>query len=443
MWNVGELFVLSDLHLANERGTGLFQADTELAECLNWVLTETRDSVIVLAGDILDFLVMTGENTKTGFDGLGERTREIVEHHPEVFEALGELARSGRHRLVIMAGNHDPELIFPVVQETVERRMGINFTNPVVRWLVQGEALRLRVGNAVVLIEHGNVLDPWNRINHAALQGAFSLASRNLSYRDDYQPPPGSRLVLEVVNEMRHSFHWIDCLKPETETVLPLLRHFASWTQQRSIFRLADDYLSLKTFAINKRMVNSRNPEKLYKGEKETEDSPKDQAFNAWVNAVYEEERLVLGNKRKDNKLMEKLRLVSAQDNFFEIDKPDDSGPYLRPLFESGADLVIHGHTHSAKANYMEGGFYFNTGTWGQLLRLPKSYESDEVWQVFLETLRTDKVETSRRPTFARVQHLKEHDVITAALLEWQRPGPKTLAARRFSDRKTGWQKEV
>jgi UDP-2,3-diacylglucosamine pyrophosphatase LpxH len=442
MWAVGELIVLSDIHLATERGTGLFQADAELADCLRWILAETRDSVTVLAGDILDFLVRTNGNTITGFNHLSERTQAIIDHHREVFEALGKLSQSPRHRLVIMGGNHDPELIFPTVQETVERHFGISFTNPSIRWLVQGEALRLCVGNAVVLVEHGNVLDPWNRINHAALQGAFSLASRNLSDVSDYQPPPGSRLVLEVVNELRRSFRWIDCLKPETETVLPLLRHFASWTQQRLIFRLADDYLSMKTFAINKKIMNSRNPEKLYKGEKEAENTPKDQAFRAWVNAVYEEERLILGNEKKESKLIEKLRLVSAQDTFFDIKKPDDSVPYLQPIFERGADLVIHGHTHAAKAYAVEGGFYLNTGTWGQLLPLPKSYESDDAWQIFLELLRQDKVESFRRPTFARVQQNQKQDVTTAALLEWQRQGPKTLAARRFSDRKTGWQKE-
>lgn len=438
MWSVRELFILSDLHLAAERGGG-FQADTQLAACLRWILAEGRDSLVVLAGDVLDFLVSSNGKKATGFD-LGERTREILDHHPEVFEGLGELARSPRHRLVIMGGNHDPELIFPAVQETVERGLGLSFTNPVIRWLVQGEALRLCVGNAVVLIEHGNVLDPWNRIDHSSLRSAFSLGSRNLLCASDYQPPLGSRLALEVMNELRHSFHWIDCLKPETEALLPLLMHFAS-RQQESILGLADDYLSMKTSALNR--MNSPNPEKLYKGGKETEDSPRDQAFKAWVRGAYERKGPAIGNNRKDSNPVERLRLVSGQDAYFEIDEPDYSSPYLRPVFERGTDLVVHGHTHSAKAYPIGNGLYLNTGTWCQLMRLPKSYESDQVWQDFLEILKADKVNGFRRPTLAHVRHIQKQNMTEAALLEWRESGPETLAWRVFSDRETGWQEEV
>ena len=438
MWSVDELFVLSDIHMTAENNVGLFQVDTELANCLHWILTETRNSLVLLNGDILDFLPMRTGETINDFNNLGELTQKIIEHHPEVFDALAELARSPKHQLIIMSGNHDPELVFPLTQETIERRLGLNFSNPVIRWSVQGEALRLQVGNAVVLIEHGNALDPWNRIDHDGLRIAYALASRNLSDGIDYQPPLGSRLVLEVVNELRESFHWIDFLKPETEAALPLLRHFCSWRQQKSILSLADNYLSLKNFAMNK--INLRNPEKLYKGEKEIGKSPKDKAFESWVHAVSNHERPTLEGNRQKEKLIEKLRLVSSQDNFFEINKPDDSIPYLIPIFKGGTDLVIHGHTHSAKSYAVEGGWYLNTGTWGQLLRLPKSYESDEIWQDFLEILQKDKAESFRRLTFARIENVQEENVTTASLLEWQGSEPQVLSKRRFSDRKLGWQ---
>src|SRR5882672_8191415 len=110
MWNAEELFVLSDLHLAAERGVGLFQSDLELTQCLNWILEESQDSSVVLAGDVLDFLVGDHVESKD-FSVLDRRTRQIIDHHPEIFDALAKLALSDRHRLVIMGGNHDPELI--------------------------------------------------------------------------------------------------------------------------------------------------------------------------------------------------------------------------------------------------------------------------------------------------------------------------------------------
>jgi UDP-2,3-diacylglucosamine pyrophosphatase LpxH len=442
MWDTKDLFVLSDLHLAAERDQGSFQSDAELSACLGWILRETCESLTVLAGDILDFLAVTNGNRKGSFDHLGDQTQSIIEHHPEVFEALTNLARSPHHQLVILGGNHDPELIFPTVQEALERRLGGDLSNPPVRWLVHGEALRVRVGEAVVLSEHGNALDPWNRINHAALQSAFSLASRNLSDVSDYQQPPGSRLVLEVLSQLRDSYHWVDCLKPETEAVLPLLWHFSTWKQRKLIFDLADDYLSMKVFALNKKIGNAHNPERLYKGEKETENSEKDRVFKEWIDAVYEQQRLTLGGERKEGKLINALRSVSARDTFFEVERPDESAKYLQPIFQSGADVVIHGHTHSAKACALEGGLYINTGTWAQLLRLPQSYETDETWKDFLNLLRKNDVESFRRPTFARVRSDSDRGVTTAALLEWRQQGPETLTSRQFSGRETGWRKD-
>lgn len=444
MWQANELFILSDLHLAAERGVGLFQADEELADCLRWILTETRDSVIVLAGDMLDFLAPNHENPEPGFNGLGNRTQNIIDHHPEVFEALSELARSPQHRLVILGGDHDPELIFPPVQERVERCFGIRFSNPTVRWIVQGEALRLRVGNAIVLIEHGNVLDPWNRIDHSALQSAFSLASCNLLDGCDYQLPlpPGSRLGLKVMNELRNDYAWIDYLKPETEVALPLLWHFASSTQQTQILNLIDEHFDIKDRAFKGKIDNLGKAERLYKGEKASDHSSKDQVLKAWDADARRQQRLSPGKAEKNDKLIEKLKLISALDSFFEIDLLDDSTLYLQPRFEAGSDLVIHGHTHSAKAYPVAGGFYINTGTWGQLLHLPNSNDSTAVWQRYLDQLGTNEVQSVRRPTFARVQHQEKQNVTTASLLEWQQRSPMTLTARRFSDRQSGWRKE-
>jgi UDP-2,3-diacylglucosamine pyrophosphatase LpxH len=471
MSNVEDLFILSDLHLSARRGAGLFQADAELAACLGWILTNTRDSLIVLAGDVLDFLVLSDEDRERGFYDLGERTQEIISSHPEVFKALARLAQSRRHRMVIMGGDHDPELIFPTVQEAIENGLGIHFNNSTIRWLVQGEALRLRVGNAVVLIEHGNSLDPWNRINHSHLRGALSLASRNLlqpirrigqadgtldtsarsgafSYRlldgGDYELPLtlGGKLALAVVHELRDRYRWVDCLEPKTEAILPLLWPFASSTQQTHLLNLVDEYSNLRNKALNEKIGNLRKPERLYSGEKETARSPSDQALEAWAANAREQRRPASSNKQTGEPLIGGLKSISARDDFFEIGKPDDAAVYLRPQFEGGADLIIHGHTHSAKAVPLEGGLYVNTGTWGQLLHLPKSKESLETWQAFLGRLETNDVPSIRRPTFARVQHRKKQNVTTATLLEWQQPRPDALAERRFTDRLGGWRKE-
>lgn len=453
MWNVKELFVLSDLHLTTERNYGLFQADRELADCLGWILKETEDSVIVLAGDSFDFLVpYTGNGDCSEKLNFECRTKQIIEQHAEVFQALTDLVQSGRHRLVIMGGDHDVELVFPGVQEAVERRLGVDFANPVIRWMVQGEGFNLRVGNAVTLIEHGNALSPWNRVNYASLQSAFSLASRNLLQLAGYERSLGGRLAMEVMSPLLDKHRWIDWLKPATDTTLPLLWHFGSISERDKISQLGDAYSSMREFAINRKLSNARTAELLYQGEREAETTLKDEIFEDWVRRAFRYVRLVQENDnkadniREDPKLIEELPRISARDDFFDTDKPDELINSLEPIFKSGTDLVIHGHTHSAKACLLKfaqnNGLYLNTGTWGQLLQLPKSNQSEYDWRAFLDRLEKNVVSSRCRPTLARIKHSPQHDATVASLLEWKASGPTSLATYRFSQRQTSWQKE-
>ncbi|HEY4593723.1 MAG TPA: hypothetical protein VIJ61_15010, partial [Thermoanaerobaculia bacterium] len=53
-----DILVLSDLHMAPERGSGLFQADETLASFLGWIMEQDSPlTYVVVAGDLLDFLV--------------------------------------------------------------------------------------------------------------------------------------------------------------------------------------------------------------------------------------------------------------------------------------------------------------------------------------------------------------------------------------------------
>ncbi len=143
-----DVVILSDLHLGPGRdpGTGRwsrledFFYDRELAAFLDHVRRRaTRDERpvrLILNGDVFDFLLVT-ETPSTGeVSGLaptraerkfgmrpGERASawkmaRIVEGHPEVFDALARLIAAGGE-LVLLPGNHDPELFFPAVQRVL------------------------------------------------------------------------------------------------------------------------------------------------------------------------------------------------------------------------------------------------------------------------------------------------------------------------------------
>ena len=433
MWTIKELIVLSDLHLAPERNTGSFHLDEELAECLRWVLTKTQECIIVLAGDVFDFLTINDCSPKSGFARFTCHAQRIIEHHPEIFNALARLAHSPRHTLVFMSGECDAELMIPDVQEVIARRLGFASPNGSVRWLVLGEALRVQVGTAVVLIEHGNAFDPWNRMDYTALQKVLSLASRNLPEPEpkprEPQQPLGFELSSRVINYMRGRHQWIDCLKPLNESILPLLWPLASQGQQRVILELAGRYESMKTEAGLKKLSNSPDPATLYQGEKEADRSPADRSFKDWVDLIYaRQEGTTTGN---NDMMTDQVRFISNHDSFFEIEQPNDTIKYLQPMFDGGADLIIHGHTRAAKICTLDSGVYINTGAWNQLIRRPKSHESNSIWQEFLAQLKTNTVDRVARPTFAHVYQEQDGNTV-GALVEWSSTGPDTLAARHL-----------
>src|SRR2546422_2505698 len=155
MWRVSDAIVISDLHLSSgEPGQGLFGNDAGLEEFLLWILDQTQDCTVVLNGDVLDFLFA---ESQPGLDveKLEKETDAIIETHRAVFNALGKLACSPKHSLIILSGNHDPELIFADVRNTIEAALSMNGQRPYVNWLVYGEALSLRIGEAKALVEHG------------------------------------------------------------------------------------------------------------------------------------------------------------------------------------------------------------------------------------------------------------------------------------------------
>jgi hypothetical protein len=206
------------------------------------------------------------------------------------------------------------------------------------------------------------------------------------------------------------------------------------------MLRLIDEYLSMKVASLGTYVTRKRSVGRLYK-HKQPLGTSRDQAFRKWVTRVKNEERLTRGKKPQSRKFIETLRQVSALDKFFEIDQEDELGKDLRVLFESGADLLICGHTHAAKAYRLGPGLYFNTGTWGQLLRLPMSYDGDEVWQQFLDALEANKADGFCRPTLAHVKHIENEGMTQAGVLEWKNGQPRSLSTWSFRGPEGGWQR--
>lgn len=451
MWPAKDLIVISDLHLAAEYGEGLFQADKQLTDFLRWFHESVRPGILILNGDSFDFLVDKQPQTKLDLDEATTQAAAIVNHHPDVFAALSVLANSNDHELIILGGNHDPELSLPTVQREFERTLGPSCSHSPVRWLTNGEAALFEVGGSRVLVEHGDQYDAWNWIDHEALRKVVCLASRNVAYQDTYALPPGSRLVINRFNLLRDRFPWLSTLQPLTPAMLPLALEVilpaVSSEERNTLLGAAGEFTSYNLRSVTYEVLRMLRPKAEYWAADEEERQllidwleQYERELDTWGVTDWTVEKISRALSRLRGSLATRLlRRVSARETFYSLEEEDASVDSVARLVEQGTHLVAHGHTHSAKSYPVGEGLYLNSGTWGQLTKLPDSQAPAEVWADFLSQLKEGRAETFTRPTFLRV---KEVDGKTkAALFEWQDGGPDLKAAWLRAD--GHWQKEV
>jgi UDP-2,3-diacylglucosamine pyrophosphatase LpxH len=435
MSDIEDIIVLSDVHLAAERDRGLFRADGEMSSFLDWIIRDAGPVRVVIAGDFLDFLVpRDGETTLAYFDPNGAhwRAASIVKHHEEVFDGLARLATSVDHELWIASGNHDPELLFPDVHAVVDRRT--RSRGPAVRWCVDGEAMRFRVGDASVLITHGDAFDDWNRINHGALRRAANRISYGFAKDSEweYEPPVGTRLVIDYLISLRAKYPWVDVLKPEREAVFPILHEFLDVEEHWKYRGLLANAIKATTESWLYETIRRAHPETLVRG---TEDeSSLRQRLMRWLKRE---------NSGISENLLEDLREVSDAGGYFDITVPDESVELLPHFYKRGVDLLVAGHTHAAKAHLVnDRNLYLNTGTWARLLRLPPSSASNEMWTDFLAQLREGHDLGESAPTFAWIRRC--HDGRTqASLMSWENGAATRIATFDFLAEEGRWAGEA
>jgi len=456
-----EIVVVSDLHLAAENGRGLFQADDELADFLRWVLGNFSSCHVILNGDVFDFLVSKRQETAINLEDAATEAASIIDNHKKVFEALSLIANSDSHDLIILGGNHDPETSLPTVQEQIERSLSSSDPHDTkarcahfpIRWLTNGEGALLQVGEAKVLIEHGDQYDAWNWIDHEALRRVICLASRNVPYQDVYRKksPPGSSLVVNRFNHIRDQFPWLQTLQPLTASILPLALEVilpqVSSAERFKLIKAAREFRDFGLRSLTDTAVRKISPQREYWANEDEER----QLLSEWL-AQYEKEEKVWGllddaiaqlrraaARLRNHTSRKLLKRVAHRDAFYDISASDCNHDAVVRLVSKGTNLVVHGHTHSAKSYKVGEGLYLNTGTWGQLTRLPNADAGEEEWIAYIEELRAGRASSFRHPTFAHISSQKEGTV--AALLEW-RSGvpPDQLSTWRFVNNQ--WRKE-
>ncbi|MCA9561333.1 MAG: metallophosphoesterase, partial [Myxococcales bacterium] len=225
----GRYVVLSDIHLTVPHAWAAFRDQIELGALLSHLAAQPS-LTLVLAGDTFDFLMLADYD---GFDASKSAARlEAILTHPGNAPVLAGLraVAAGGHNVVLLAGNHDPEVLQPDVRAAFAARTGLApqrlggdtvLYEPPGRSPVWGYRIPAAAGDAWIV--HGDRWDPSNFID----RGAFVEA---VAARRPVTLPPGSQLVHRVVRRLkRESYGWVDQVKPELGSVLPLLLYL-DWT---------------------------------------------------------------------------------------------------------------------------------------------------------------------------------------------------------------------
>lgn len=465
MQRADDIVVISDLHVSAERDRGLFRADAELAGFLAWLHREVRPCTLFLNGDVLDFLVLGDSEDASNASDLTKaaaRAKKMIENHEEVFGALSLLAKSPEHEVVILAGNHDPELVLNEVQRAVEAALGCLSGSPgkaAVTWLAHGLAAHVSVGAAKVVIEHGDIYDAWNAVDHETLRRELMLSSRGIDPQHRklplrllgldirYTPPPGTEFV-GLLREVRRKFPWVDLLKPEA-AVLALIYANVNFNplsdrgRQTRLLDLIRQYGRMKARSVVNEARRLISPRALYRAPRGGVDGG---GFERWLQSV--EQKPTRGFIREwsigtqIDLLAPYLRQTSIADSFFDPDVPDAGARAAAFLVAQGGDVIVNGHTHAAKAYVPHGGkgLYLNSGTWGRLMKLPPGEAGPEVWSQFIGELNAGKEQSFSRPTFVRVR--VEGGRTVASLCGWRDGTPATLSHWNFVPDSREWLKE-
>ncbi len=413
-----ELHVVSDLHMGGEGSDFQILAQgARLGDFVRWVARQRPDEAValVLNGDVFDTLAEDVGGYVAVDDALTviERIMEDPSFSP-VFGALSDFVRTPNRTLVMVVGNHDIELAFPLVQRMVVSRLAMKSLEARARieFATVGAGYSCMVGAARVFCTHGNEVDPWNYVRYEDLSKAARRMNCGVPLDpSEWEPNAGTKLVKDVMNAVKRRYAWIDLLKPETQAAIGVLLVLDP-KQLGNIRRLPAVVGELARGALDydgrlgadglvapdPKAAGQRNVDQLLganvafgvnAGAGAAEGSADDMLRAAEAN--FETPRHgpeltddTLGVPRllwdrltgwitrvgRDEALRRALVDWLADDKTFDFNVRDDTFKRVTASIGEGIDFIVTGHTHLERAVEIGGGrYYFNSGTWIRLLR--------------------------------------------------------------------------
>lgn len=421
-----KLHVVSDLHMGGQGPGQMFDQGARLAQWLDHVRSTTPEQnvAVCLNGDTVDFLAEPAPAYFDGSNAVAKLERIVADPaFAPAWKALNRLVRTKRRTLILTLGNHDLELALPWVREHLLRRLsGDNeAARGRIRLAFDGAGYLCRVGAARVLCLHGNDVDAWNRTDYETLrrQGRNGLLGQTLR---PWTPNAGTKLVIDVMNEIKRQYPFVDLLKPEVEAVVPILYALRPDLQSRLracmavAAHLAWDSLRHELgFLAAKQHVNAI-AETVEGGAAANAKSAADAAFEQLLQATFSApndsaaeplgDPLLVETERRFRQKVEPMSLLTdddagsrlgwtqaawnwltrkspseilraalsglARDQSFDVKHADETFRRWDDLVAHQIEFVVVGHTHLERAlrRGIGNGIYYNSGTWARLIRL-------------------------------------------------------------------------
>lgn len=438
-----QAYIISDLHMGGAAGHRIFGHDELLSKFIDYLRDAGQgDCALVLNGDTVDFLAA---RNAVYFDPTGAIAKldKIFSSFPKVWQSLKSYVGCDRRYLIVTLGNHDLELALPWVREHLLRQLTVG--NPAARERIllsfDGAGFACSVGPRKLLCVHGNEVDTWNVTDYERLRRTASDYVQGRPV-EAWTPNAGSKLVIDVMNDIKRKHAFIDLLKPEKEGAVRILMAMhpelkaklsdiagvaAKWTwnaARRAVRLLSDERpanatdgaLALERIvagetiridtdqlldAVERDFKNQRDP-------LEGIDETRDGRLGVWSGL------LAAVSGREPHRVAWEAVKELASDDTFAIYKADSDFEMIDALAGSAFDVVAAGHTHLARVvqrRKIGRGWYLNTGTWASLMRLkPEDLRNEEAFKPVYERL--EKAETIEslgelawsRPTVAVIQ---------------------------------------
>jgi UDP-2,3-diacylglucosamine pyrophosphatase LpxH len=443
------LFAVSDLHISPPGPLNGFHQAAALASFVR--AHAAPGTTLALVGDVFDLLQVDARPDTLDMvhaADLLRRTLAAIAAGPggaDLFAAFRAFLESSAD-LLVLPGNHDPELHDPAARAVLLDAFGLPTDHRGLTVHTGAAPCTVRAAGHDVLLAHGHRGDPWNDIDPDAVHRAVATGDAALAL------PPGSRLVLQAMNRFKLArdartgaprFPFVDLLKPQEPAVpllllyldLPLalaalgdalgpLAHRLLRGARRSLWggptlgevppdQAADACEILgETLATGFDEAQRRSPARCLRA---VEDLLDGVAPAAGTVAAHGDYRFLLRAF---------LRRASREGTFFDPAATDAFDRAILaehiPAGAASPRVVIAGHTHAAREIRTGGGVYLNTGTWNDLMVLPRLDDRAAV-ERFADQLETGDVPRLRRPTYAEVT------AEVARLREWTEEGPAAL----------------